>query len=108
MKRVREAESLRDSDVSMLGRAFVATESRLSTLSRYESAIERGLYKALHELQRLQAARAGVPVAPPITGDVDLTVAFADNGRESTPTDITKQTQIPDQEAAIGSPDHDA
>ena len=28
-------------------------------LIRYESSIERGIYKALHELQRLQAARMG-------------------------------------------------
>ncbi len=29
----------------------------LSKLSRYEAAIERSLYRALHELQRVQAAR---------------------------------------------------
>ena len=32
-------------------------ESVLSKLSRYETAMARSLYKALHELQRLQAAR---------------------------------------------------
>jgi hypothetical protein len=41
---------------------------------RYETTIERGLYKALHELQRLQAARAGVPVSPPAAADVDVNV----------------------------------
>jgi len=41
---------------------------------RYETALERSLYKALHELQRLQAARAGVPVPPPAAADVDVTV----------------------------------
>ena len=46
-----------------------------STLARYESRIERAFYRALHELQRLQAARAqppspGPPIAPsPSKGD---------------------------------------
>ena len=30
---------------------------RIGKLSRYEAAIERSLYRALHELQRVQAAR---------------------------------------------------
>jgi len=38
--------------------------------SRYEAHIERGLYKALHELQRLQAARSGQAVAAPVAVDV--------------------------------------
>jgi hypothetical protein len=44
-----------------------------SKLSRYETPIERSLYKALHELQRLQAARreeSNVP--PPVAVDVDV------------------------------------
>lgn len=41
-------------------------------LARYESALERGLTSALHELQRLQAARAGREVAPPVAVDVNL------------------------------------
>lgn len=39
---------------------------------RYETHIERGLYKALHELQRLQAARTGKAVPPPRVVDVDI------------------------------------
>jgi hypothetical protein len=31
---------------------------KMGVLSRYEMTLERSLYKALHELQRLQAARA--------------------------------------------------
>jgi hypothetical protein len=45
-----------------------------SKLSRYEAAIERGLFKALHELQRLQAERRGEDVAPPAAVDVEVTV----------------------------------
>ena len=39
----------------MLGR------EKLSVLSRYEVSLERSLYRALHELQRLQALRDGHP-----------------------------------------------
>lgn len=41
-------------------------------LSRYEAGIERALFRALHELQRLQASRAGAPVPPPVAVDVEL------------------------------------
>ena len=43
-----------------------------SKLSRYETALERSLYRALHELQRLQAARAGQLVPLPVAVDVDV------------------------------------
>lgn len=43
--------------------------------TRYESCIERGIYKALHELQRLQASRNGQAVAPPVVVDVDINAA---------------------------------
>lgn len=45
-------------------------------LTRYESFLERSTFKALHELQRLQAARAGVPVPVPLA--VDLEVSCVD------------------------------
>ena len=49
------------------------TANAFSKLSRYETAIERSLYKALHELQRLQAARrAEEDVTPPLAVDVDV------------------------------------
>jgi len=43
-----------------------------SKLSRYEAGIERALFRALHELQRLQAARGGEFVPPPVAVDVAL------------------------------------
>jgi hypothetical protein len=47
--------------------------SSLEKVSRYEAGLERSLYKALHELQRLQGARiAGQPVVPPAAVDVDI------------------------------------
>lgn len=42
-------------------------------LLRYETAIERSIYKALHELQRIQAARAGENPPLPVAVDVDVT-----------------------------------
>ena len=48
----------------------------ISKLSRYEVAIERSLYRAMHELQRLQSARLNpnkisAPLAVDITVDKD-------------------------------------
>lgn len=40
--------------------------------TRYETSLERGIYKALHELQRIQAARAGEKPPAPIAVDVDI------------------------------------
>ena len=43
-------------------------------LRRYEAHLERVMYRALHELQRLQAVRAGQDVLAPIAVDVDVPV----------------------------------
>lgn len=40
---------------------------------RYETMLERGIYKALHELERIQAKRNGEKVPPPIALDIDIT-----------------------------------
>ena len=48
---------------------------KMIILSRYESTLERGLFKALHELQRLQAARQGEAVPLPEAMDVEVSVA---------------------------------
>ena len=53
--------------------AFSECDDSLAKLSRYETSIERSLYKALHELQRLQASRKGQPVAVPVAVDIDVT-----------------------------------
>ncbi len=39
---------------------------------RYESMIERSIYKALHELQRIQSARAGDKPFAPLAIDLDV------------------------------------
>jgi hypothetical protein len=65
-----------DSDASMLGLSFIRDgngANAFSKLSRYETAIERSLYKALHELQRLQAGRnTEGDVPPPAVVDVEV------------------------------------
>jgi hypothetical protein len=69
-------ERVRNPDTSTLGLAFrrdANTANAFSKLSRYETTMEQDLYKALHELQRLQAARGaarGTP--PPLAVDVDV------------------------------------
>ncbi len=44
-----------------------------STFLRYEVALENRMYKAIHELQRMQSVRNGENVPPPIALDVDMT-----------------------------------
>lgn len=45
---------------------------KMALLSRYETTLERSVYKALHELQRLQAARDGGFVPAPAVADVEV------------------------------------
>ena len=73
MRKAKEAEQRRNSAV--LG-AIVVRDSRgpntLANLGRYEGRIDRSLYRALHELQRIQAARCGEDVPPPAVLDVEV------------------------------------
>lgn len=62
-------------DGKNLGEAFSYDFANYDTYGkfiRYEASIERGLYKALHELQRLQAIRNGQDVPPPTALDVSF------------------------------------
>ncbi len=73
LDQAQAAEVARDAEV--LGDAFVddsAGANAFSKLSRYETTIDRGLFRALHELERLQAARAGQSVSAPVVVDVDV------------------------------------
>ena len=57
------------------GLAFIRVSNNsdaFSKLSRYESTIERSMYRALHELQRLQAAREGQEISAPAVIDVTM------------------------------------
>jgi hypothetical protein len=76
LSKAKEMESMRDAETATLGKTFIRDAERVnafSKLSRYETAIERSLYKALHELQRLQAGRnteGNIP--PPAVVDVEV------------------------------------
>jgi hypothetical protein len=66
-----------------LGSAFIGlcvNGDIFSKLSRYETAIERGLFKALHELERAQAVRAGRDVPLPIAVDVQVSSSTPGEG----------------------------
>jgi hypothetical protein len=62
-----------DLNMAEKGETYIDGADALAKLSRYETSIERSLYKALHELQRLQAARHGEHVLAPVVVDVNVT-----------------------------------
>ena len=49
---------------------LIAAEEKLTIINRYETGLERSLYKALHELERRSAGRQGQIVPPPAVVDV--------------------------------------
>jgi hypothetical protein len=49
----------------------ILDEGELTKLLRYEPAIERQLYRALAQLERLQRQRGGEPVPPPLQIEVN-------------------------------------
>jgi hypothetical protein len=78
-----EREMMEDSQKNMFGDGMqklgqtlthydIAHNDIYSKLTRYESSIERGIYKALHELERIQAKRNGEKVPLPIALDIDV------------------------------------
>jgi len=50
----------------------MVADHRLEKIQRYETTKERQMYKALHELQRLQAARQNALALAPVAVDVDV------------------------------------
>jgi len=58
LRQAAEAEAKRDADSTVAAAAFERDSSDVfPKLARYETSVERSLYKALHELERLRAAR---------------------------------------------------
>jgi len=51
---------------------YKGMENGADIFFRYETMLERGIYKALHELQRIQSARAGEKPPIPLAVDVDV------------------------------------
>jgi hypothetical protein len=74
---VAKLQALRAEPVSPLVALTSTLETVLTTLSnleRYETTLYRSLTKALHELQRFQAIRAGERVSAPVALDVDVNI----------------------------------
>ena len=55
---------------------------KMGVLSRYEVTLERSLYKALHELQRLQAARDGQAIPLPEAVDIEVSISTSEETHE--------------------------
>jgi hypothetical protein len=67
--------SIYDGQDRGLATAFAHDASQMDSLgrlSKYETALERRFQRLLHELQRLQAARAGQHAPPPAMVNVDV------------------------------------
>jgi hypothetical protein len=76
LSRARRMRGEQEKDeIAKLGQSFTRDANRanaFSKLSRYETAIERALYRALHEPERRQASRRGPAVKPPNVVDVEV------------------------------------
>jgi len=74
----RTADELREEAFSeegpaLEGQAFLADadfQNQLEKLAKYEKGLESGLFKTLHEFQRMRAKRTGETVSPPNVLDV--------------------------------------
>ena len=73
-------EEAGDSAGAEIWTAFNNSAGTLERFQRYMTIYDNKFYRALHELQRLQAARRGQKVAPPAA--LDLTVSNPDSRKE--------------------------
>jgi hypothetical protein len=80
LSKAQEMTVKQDAETATLGRTFIRDANAANAFSKLSQAtIERSLYKALHELQRLQAARrADGNVPPPLAIDVDVSGVSGD------------------------------
>ncbi len=70
LKKQKEKNRLKLQVIKKLG--SIPSKDELDRLLRYEGAIERQLYKAMNQLERLQRMRAGDNVPAPVEVDVDV------------------------------------
>lgn len=75
LRRLVAVETMLFNEETTPGQAFKFGREKMGVLSRYEVTLERSFYKALHELQRLQAAREGQAVPLPEAVDVEVSVS---------------------------------
>jgi hypothetical protein len=72
----RQLAELEQAIASRRGAGLMLAEDGADKLARYEGHLERSLYRALHELERRQAARGGADV--PLAAVLDVTVSAPD------------------------------
>lgn len=70
LEKDKQRNKLRLQVIKKLG--SIPSRLELDRLLRYEGAIERQLYKALNQLERIQRLRAGDNVLPPVEVDVNV------------------------------------
>ena len=73
LSRARRMRSEQEDETATLGRTFARDADKanaFSKLSRYETSLDRQIYRALQELERRQAARGGVAPTTPQPVDV--------------------------------------
>jgi len=96
MTQAQRLKALREENpAATLGLTFMRGSSGvdvLSKLQRYEAAIERSFFRALHELQRLQHARLGGHVAPPLA--IDVTVNSGDGVQADRPAGVPAAPRV--------------
>jgi len=68
---VEEVEELEDKAMNRAG--CVPSAETMERLARYETHLERQLYRALNQLERLQRQRRGEAVPPPLSLEVNTT-----------------------------------
>lgn len=74
--RLKRALGMEDGEVISTGGGLMYDSDRFF---RYETMLEKSLYKALHELERVQAKRNGKDVPLPAVVDVNLDSSFGKN-----------------------------
>ena len=107
---VRMSQLPRDQNASALdpcSRAFAYDMSgsrAIETLSRYETRIERSFYRALHELERLRAARPPLPSPPENDSAKQTNQTNQTHSQNRTPTAASQplETTEPDARHAAG------
>ena len=77
---LKEAQAKLDEPTLRVTRVLERHADELERLWRRGEALRRSMFRALHELQRLQALRAGEPVTAPAVLDVDVDIRHSDAG----------------------------
>ena len=84
-QRLAQARAELDDPAFNITRVLEMFPEPLSNLWRHEVALSRSMLRTLHELERLQARRAGEHVPVPVAVDVD--VSLSEPSRPSSETD---------------------